>query len=235
MAQPWHTIESITTDEGTLELRQRGERDFLIMIGSQVLMNSLANRSEVVLGQLGCGHLKDCESPRVLVGGLGMGFTLRAVLDTLPATASVIVAELNPTVVEWCRGPLAALTENAVADPRVTVEIGDVAHRIRRSAVNGGDARFDAIILDLYRGPHAKTHHSDDPLYGSRAIENMRAALKPCGVVAVWGENYDETFDKRLRSVGFTVTTDRPGRGGLRHVVFVGQLKQSKKNGKHAS
>jgi spermidine synthase len=235
MAQPWHTIESIPTDEGTLELRQRGEKDFLIMIGAQVLMNSLANRSEVVLGQLGCGHLKGSENSRVLVGGLGMGFTLRAVLDTLPATARVIVAELNPTVVEWCRGPLAALTQNAVDDPRVSIEIGDVAHRIRRSAVNGGEARFDAIILDLYRGPHAGSHHSDDPLYGSRAIENLRAALKPCGVVAVWGEQYDEGFDKRLKGSGFTVTTDRPGRGGLRHAVFVGQLKQSKKTGKHAS
>jgi spermidine synthase len=235
MAQPWKTVESVITDEGTLKLRQRGERDFMIMIGSQVLMNSLANRSEVVLGQLGCGHLKEIESPRILVGGLGMGFTLRAVLDTLPPSAQVVVAELNPTVVEWCRGPLATLTESAVNDPRVIVEICDVARRIRRSAVNGGESRFDAIILDLYRGPHAKTHHSDDPLYGSRAIDNVRAALKPCGVVAVWGESYDEGFDKRLRSAGFTVTTDRPGRGGLRHVVFVGQLKQSKKTGKHAS
>lgn len=235
MAQPWKTIESITTGDGILELRQRGERDFMIMIGSQVLMNSLANRSEVMLGQLGCGHLKESESPRVLVGGLGMGFTLKAVLDTLPASARVVVAELNPIVHEWCRGALAALTENAVDDPRVTVEIGDVAHLIRRSAVNGGDERFDAIILDLYRGPHAKTHHSDDPLYGSRAIDNMRAALKPCGVVAVWGEQYDEGFDKRLRSAGFTVTTDRPGRGGLRHVVFLAHLKQSKKTGMHAS
>jgi spermidine synthase len=235
MAQPWKTIESIATDEGILELRQRGERDFMIMIGSQVLMNSLANRSEIVLGQLGCGHLFESESPRVLVGGLGMGFTLKAVLDTLPATARVVVAELNPTVLEWCRGPLAALTEKVVDDPRITVEISDVARLIRRSAVNGGESRFDAIILDLYRGPHAKTHHSDDPLYGSRAIENMRAALKPRGVVAVWGENYDEGFDNRLRSAGFTVTTDRPGRGGLRHVVFLGQLKQSKKTGKHAS
>jgi spermidine synthase len=235
VAQPWRTIESISTEEGLLELRQRGERDFLITIGTQVLMNSLANRSEVVLGQLGCGHLKESEDARVLVGGLGMGFTLRAVLDSLPGSAQVVVAELNPTVVEWCRGPLATLTGNAVDDPRVVIEICDVAQRIRRSAVNGGGARFDAIILDLYRGPHAKTHHSDDPLYGSRAIENMRAALKPCGVVAVWGEQYDESFDKRLRSAGFTVSTDRPGRGGLRHAVFVGQLKQSKKSGKHAS
>lgn len=235
MAQPWKTIESIATDEGNLELRQRGERDFLIMVGPQVLMNSLANRSETVLGQLGCDHLKGGGSPRVLVGGLGMGFTLRAVLDTLPPAAEVVVAELNPTVVEWCRGPLAALTESAVSDPRVTVEICDVARRIRRTAVDGGESRFDAIILDLYRGPHAKTHHSDDPLYGSRAIDNMRAALKPCGAVAVWGEQYDEGFDKRLRNAGFTVTTDRPGRGGLRHAVFLAHLKPSKKSGMHAS
>jgi spermidine synthase len=235
VAQPWKVIENIATDEGMIELRRRGEGDFMIMIGNQVLMNSLANRSEVVLGQLGCGHLKESECPRVLVGGLGMGFTLRSTLDTLPPTARVIVAELNPTVVEWCRGPLASLTENAVDDPRVTVAICDVAHLIRKTAVDGGESRFDAIILDLYRGPHAKTHHGDDPLYGSRAIDNMRAALKPCGVVAVWGEIYDESFDKRLRSAGFKVTTDRPGRGGLRHVVFLAHLKQSKKTGKHAS
>src|SRR5664279_3616063 len=102
MAQPWKIIESIPTGEGLLELRQRGERDFLILIGSQVLMNSLANRSEVVLGQLGCLRLKDQERPRVLVGGLGMGFTLRAVLDTLPDSALVVVAELNPIVHGWC-------------------------------------------------------------------------------------------------------------------------------------
>jgi spermidine synthase len=224
MAQPWKTIDTISTNEGNLELRQRGERDFLITIGPQILMNSLSNRSEVVLGQLGCGHLKESRNPRVLVGGLGMGFTLRAVLDSLPGSAAVVVAELNRTVLEWCRGPLAVLTGNAVSDPRVTVEIGDVARRIRMTAETGGEPRFDAIVLDLYRGPHAKTDQRDDPLYGSRAIENMRAALKPCGVVAVWGENYDENFDKRLKGAGFAVTTNRPGRGGLRHAVFLGRL-----------
>ncbi len=224
MAQPWKTIENIITDEGVLELRQRGERDFLITIGSQILMNSLSSSSEVALGLLGCGHLKRSDNPRVLVGGLGMGFTLRAALDTLPPSAQVVVAELNPAVLEWCKGPLATLTENAVGDPRVTVEIGDVARRIRTTAENGGEPRFDAIILDLYRGPHAKTDQRDDPLYGTRAIENMRAALKPCGVIAVWGENYDESFDKRLRQAGFTVTTKRPGRGGFRHAVFLGRL-----------
>lgn len=223
MAQPWKIIESIATKDGNLELRQRGERDFLIMIGSQVLMNSLANRSEVVLGQVACGHLTAAECPRVLVGGLGMGFTLKAVLDTLPPVAHVVVAELNPVVHHWCQGPLAALTENAVADGRVSMDIIDVAHLIRRIAKKGGASRFDAIVLDLYRGPHAKTDRLHDPLYGSHAIENMHKALMPGGVLAVWGENYDESFHKRLQSAGFTVKINRPGRGGLRHVVFIAQ------------
>lgn len=224
MAQPWKTIASISTDEGILELRQRGDKDFLIMIGTQVLMNSLANRSEIVLGQQGCGHLKNSDAPRVLVGGLGMGFTLRAVLDSLPSSAQIVVAELNPVVPEWCRGPLASLTENAVNDPRVTVEIGDVAQLIRRTADNGGENRFDAIVLDLYRGPHARTNAVNDPLYGSRAIANAKTALKPGGMLAVWGENHDEAFVKRLQKAGFTVNSERPGRGGLRHAVFLARL-----------
>lgn len=234
MAQPWKIIESIATDEGVLELRQRGEKDFLIMIGTQVLMNSLANRSEIVLGQQGCGHLKNSSAPKVLVGGLGMGFTLRAVLDTLPGTARVVVAELNPVVPEWCRGPLAAVTGNAVSDPRVTVEIGDVAQLIRKTAASADENRFDAIVLDLYRGPHAKTDAINDPLYGSRAIENMRCALKPGGQLAVWGENYDESFVKRLQKAGFSVITERPGRGGLRHAVFLARLESGPETGKHS-
>ncbi len=224
MAQPWKIIESIPTDEGILELRQRGNKDFLIMIGTQVLMNSLSNRSELMLGQLGCNHLKNHPHPRVLVGGLGMGFTLKAVLDTLPDTAQVVVAELNPVVCDWCRGPLALLTNSAVSDPRVEVKIGDVAALIRTYAADSEKKHFDAIVLDLYRGPHAKTDSRNDPLYGSRAIENARNALNPGGVLSVWGEAYDEGFDKRLKNAGFTVTTQRPGRGGLRHVVFLATL-----------
>ena len=227
MAQPWKTIDSSDTDEGKLELRQRGEKDFLITIGTQVLMNSMANRSEIVLGQKGCLHLATAAAPRVLVGGLGMGCTLRAVLDTLPAGAEVIVAELNPVVAQWCRNHLAPLTGGAVMDPRVTVQICDVAQRIKQSAREGSGDRFDAIVLDLYRGPHARTDQRDDPLYGSRAIENMRAALNPGGVAAIWGENYDEGFDKRLQRAGFAVTVERPGRGGLRHAVFLARLKRN--------
>ena len=105
MAQPWKTIDRVPTEAGLLELRHRGNRDFLITLGGQVLMNSMANRSEVALGHLACGHLKHSTRPLVLVGGLGMGFTLKAVLDTLPSSAHVTVAELNPVVLAWCRGP----------------------------------------------------------------------------------------------------------------------------------
>jgi spermidine synthase len=219
LAQPWKVIESVPTRQGTLELRQRGERDFLITVGGLVLMNSSAHRSEVALGELACRHLAGSPHPKVLVGGLGMGYTLKAVLDQLPETGSVLVAELNPVVVQWCRGPLAPLTGAAVADPRVTIEIADVAAVIRRSAAESSP--FDAIVLDLYTGPHAGSHKRDDPLYGSTAIETTRAALSPGGIFAVWGENNDAGFERRLRSARFSVTTARPGRGGLRHVVYV--------------
>jgi spermidine synthase len=224
MAQAWKIVDSVVTKDGILELRQRGERDFLITVGAQVLMNSSAHRSEVALGRLACRHLAQCASPRVLVGGLGMGYTLRAVLDTLPGTARVVVAELNPIVPEWCRGPLAALTDCAAADPRVTIEIADVAELIRRAAGEGPAHGFDAIVLDLYIGPGSNSQKRDDPLYGSTAIARSLAALKPGGVFAVWGENYDAGFDKRLVAAGFSVVSERPGRGGLRHVVYVATL-----------
>jgi spermidine synthase len=221
MAKPWKTLDSIRTDEGVLELRQRDERDFLITIGGQVLMNSLANRSEIVLGQLGCRHLKQHNAPRVLVGGLGMGFTLRAVLDALPASSRVVVAELNPVVVEWCCGPLAELTDHAVSDSRVTVEIVDVAELVSRTANSHPAERFDAIVFDLYKGPHHRTDPVHDRLYGRRAIENTRKSLNPQGVFAIWGENDDQGFVKRLQQAGFEVHKTRPGRGGLRHMVFI--------------
>lgn len=226
MALPWKVVDTVETDEGTLQLRQRGSKDFLITVGTQVLMNSHAHRSEVALGLLACQHLKQHPAPRILVGGLGMAFTLRSVLDQLPDQAQVLVAELNPVVVQWCQGPLAILTAGAVDDPRVTVKIGDVAELIKRSAIKENEAGFDTIVLDLYRGPHFYADQENDPLYGRRAIDAAYRALKPGGILAVWGENYDERFEQRLQRAGFTTNVQRPGRGGLLHAVFVGIRKR---------
>ncbi|MFA6011143.1 MAG: spermidine synthase [Desulfobacteraceae bacterium] len=225
MALPWKVLDRFISDNEILELRQRGERDFIITLGSNVLMNSSAQRSEMALGYLGCRSIENHPAPRVMVGGLGMGCTLRAVLDSLPSTAEVVVAELNSRIVEWCRGPLSNLTDGAVSDPRVAVVLGDVTQLICNSTREKTGSGFDAIILDLYRGPHAHTDKRDDPIYGSRAIERTRSALNPGGTFAVWGENHDEGFFKRLACGGFSVVSERPGKGGYRHAVFLATKK----------
>ncbi len=225
MAQPWQTIDSVETLDGLLELRRRGERDFLIMINNRVLMNSSLNRSEITLGEQACRRVAAHKNPRVLIGGLGLGLTLRAALDALPAAGQVVVAELNPVVASWCRGPLAGLTQNAASDPRVTIVIKDVAAVIAESAQTGSP-RFDAIIIDLYEGPGSGTDARNDPFYGSRALMTTAAALTPSGVFAVWGENPEAAFEKRLAAVGFYVERLRPGKGGLRHVVYMAQIRQ---------
>jgi spermidine synthase len=213
MAVPWKTLAVVETPEGPLELRQRG-RDHLITVGGRVLMTSAAHRSEVELARLACAALP--ARPRVLVGGLGMGFTLRAALDALPAGATVEVAELNPAVAAWCRGPLASLSGDALADPRVTVRIGDVAGFIRAAR-----ARYDAIILDLYEGPNAATQTAGDPFYGDAALAATRAALRPGGLLAVWSEDPDEIFERRLARAGWKLTRRRSGKGGRAHVIYL--------------
>ncbi len=225
MALPWKILDRFDTqDEGILELRQRGKGDYLITVGPQVLMNSKAQRSEIALGELGCKGLLNQPNPKVLVGGLGMAITLRAVLNALPESAQVVVAELNPKIHEWCLGPLAELTDGAASDPRVTVEIADVTELIRKSP----SETFDAVILDLYRGPHPKTDKRNDPIYGSRAIERTRAAIKPAGTFAIWGENPDAGFESRLAAAGFTVRCERHGKGGYRHAVWVAKKGKTK-------
>ena len=221
MAKPWRIVDSIDTDEGILDLRQRGETDYLITIDNRVLMNSSANMSEIVLSKLACEPLKDKKNPRVLVGGLGMGFTLKEALDNLAAGAEVVVAELNPIIVKWCRGEIAHLTNGAVDDPRVEVIIEDVASVILSAARKGKENRFDAIILDLYEGPYEGDRGRGEYLYGNMALELSRAALKAGGVFAVWSEDPDKAFEKRLKAAGFSVNRQRPGRGGRRHVVYI--------------
>jgi spermidine synthase len=215
-------LERVSTPDGQLELRQRGERDFLITQDGRVLMNAHANRSELALGERAAAALAAHPRPRLLIGGLGMGCTLRAALDGLPAEAQVTVAELNPVIAAWCRGPLAALTGGAVEDPRVEVWIGDVARRIALAAEDG--PAFDGIALDLYEGPAPGVRSLRDPHFGEEALRRCRGALAPGGLLAIWAEDPDPAFVDRLRRAGFEVHQERPGRGGRRHVVYLATL-----------
>jgi spermidine synthase len=214
---PWKTLATVATTDGPLELRQRGEREFLMMIAGRVLMTSSDRRSEEGLASLACRAIA-APRPRVLIGGLGMAYTVRAALDVLPAAAEVVVAELTPAVEDWCRGPLAPLTGDALADPRVRVVIDDVA-RVIATAPAG---QLHAILLDLYEGPHAATQRAGDPFYGRAALARSRAALAAGGVLAVWSEEPDEAFARRLAAAGFEVATHRLG-VRRRHAVYLGR------------
>ncbi len=212
---PWKTLATVQTAEGPLVLKQRGNT-FHIVIGGRVLMTSDERRSEEALSTLALTGLP--KNPRVLIGGLGMAYTLRAALDVLPPTAQVTVAELTPVVEEWCRGPLAVLTDNAVGDPRVHVKIGDVS-KVIADAPRGA---YDAILLDLYEGPNAQTQGKDDPFYGTTALVRSKAALAPSGVLSVWAEELDAPFQKRFVAAGFKVEVHRLGSSRV-HVVYLGR------------
>jgi spermidine synthase len=215
MTAPWRTLARADTDEGSLELRRRGD-DWLMVIAGRVLMNSFSRSSEEDLARLGVERLGR-PANRVLVSGLGMGFTLRALLDRAPGTARVTVAEVNPVVVEWCRGPLGPATNDAIADPRVHVHVGDVAELIASSP-----GAFELILLDLYEGPNSASQQADDPFYGPAALARLHRALAPRGVAGIWSEDADAPFAKRFAAAGFAVTKASIGRGGRRHVVYLG-------------
>lgn len=178
-------------------------------------MTSSAHRSESELGAIAAEACGRRRSPRMLIGGLGMGFTLRAALDGLPSRALVTVAELQPAVVEWCRGPLAPLTDAAVQDPRVSVDCADVAAVLERASPE----HYDAVALDLFSGPRAPRRN--DPHYGTEALARVRETLRPGGALVVWAEQHDPVFAKSLSRAGYAVSRRRPGRGGLRHVVYL--------------
>ncbi len=203
--KPWVTLASAPTAEGLLELRRRGESEFLIVIGGRVLMNSASQRSEQALAELA---LADRAADRVIISGLGMGFTLRAALDKLGPEAHVIVGELDPTIVEWCQGPLAAASGHALDDPRVEIVLGDIEALIGRSR------SIDAIILDLYEGPYESRG-----CFGARGLAAIHHALAPAGMLAVWSEDPAPGFVGRLERAGFTTKTHRAG-SNRRHVVY---------------
>jgi spermidine synthase len=222
VARAWETLETVDTAAGALSLRRRGERDFLIALDARVLMTSAAHRSEDRLGEAACAGLDRLAAPRVLIGGLGMGYTLRAALDALPAGARVVVAELEPTVVRWCRSWLAPLTRAAASDPRVELRVADVAHVIEAAA---GQGAFHAIALDLFEGPRGDGAETRHPIYGDGALAAAARALLPGGALAVWSEAEAPGFERRLSAAGFSVERVRAGRGGRRHVVYVASLR----------
>jgi spermidine synthase len=214
--RPLSLLATVSTKEGELQLRRRSPDEFLITIDGRVLMASADRRSEQAVATLACKALAGRAAPRVLIGGLGMGYTLRAALDALPGTARVTVAELTAEVETWCRGPLAPLTSGAVLDPRVRVVIDDV-ERVISAAAGGG---FDAIILDLYEGPTAATK-GDEPYYGRSALARSYAALAPGGVLAIWSEDVNAGFPRRMTDAGFTTSVHRPG-GKRAYGVYLG-------------
>jgi spermidine synthase len=225
MTRPWQTLASAGTPAGRLELRRRGAAETVITLDGRVLMNGAAHRSEAALAELACRAIAGLPRPRLLLGGLGMGYTLRAALDLLPRRAEVLVAEIEPVIVEWCRGPLADQAGEALGDPRVRIEIADVAAVIAGVAGGaggaGGAGAFDAIVLDLFEGPRTRAGGDGDPLYGRLALARSRAALAPGGVLAVWSEDSDAGFENRLGAAGWRWEKHRPGRGGPRHTVYL--------------
>ncbi|QKT04550.1 spermidine synthase [Ectothiorhodospiraceae bacterium 2226] len=217
---PWILIDSAVPADGgpPLRLYRRGA-EFSIKVGRIELMSSRVHGSEEALAQLACARLADPARAHVLVGGLGMGYTLAAALRLLGPAAHVTVAERAPAVVAWNRGPLAELAGRPLADPRVAVHEGDVAEALRPSE------RYDAILLDVDNGPEALSHADNQWLYGAAGLAAARAALRPAGVLAVWSVSPDTGFTRRLRQAGFAVeecpVRARGGRRGARHWIWL--------------
>lgn len=221
--KPWELLgKAQTLDLTEIALTRRGN-EYMLLADGKDLMSSRQRGSEMELARLGCRLAAELESPCVLVGGLGMGFTIRATLDVLPSEATVVVSELIPAVVEWNRGPLGPLADHPLDDRRVSVEIRDVAETLR-----DGTGRFDAVLLDVDNGPIAFTLASNAGLYNNSGMALVRAALRPSGVFAVWSARDDRKFEHRLRHHGFAVETYRVRarlrQGGPRHVIFVASL-----------
>lgn len=201
-----------------LRLMRRGG-EFSIMLGANELMNSRRKGSEEALATLVAARLTPGHPTRILIGGLGMGFTLRAALDALGEGAFIDVAELVPAVVAWARGPLAELFGGSLADPRVTIHEADVADLIRPAR-----SIYDAVLLDVDNGPEGLTRPGNDALYDDRGLAAIHAALRPGGILAVWSSAPSAPFTRRLRSAGYAVEVAavRAGaRRGARHTIWL--------------
>jgi len=218
---PWVKIDTarVPGTDGELRLMRRGA-EFSIKLGTNELMNSRLSGSEAALATLAAKKIEKVAKPHVLIGGLGMGFTLRAVLGVLGSKAQVVVAELVPAVVAWARGPMAEIFGDSLNDPRVRVLETDVTEVIRSRA-----RTFDAILLDVDNGPEGLTRKANDALYDSAGLKAAHAALDPGGVLAVWSSGPNPPFTKRLRGAGFDVNEvaiRATGMGGgARHVIWI--------------
>jgi spermidine synthase len=203
-----------------LRLFRRGA-DHMIVLDRNELMNSRMSGSEEALATMTCERLADARAPHLLIGGYGMGFTLRAALGALGPDARVTVAELVPEIIDWARGPMAALTAGCLDDRRVTLVADDVAAVI--GAARGG---YDAILLDVDNGPDGLTRAGNDRLYSAAGLAAARGALRPGGILAVWSAAPDPRFARRLGEAGFAVeevvVRARSNGKGPRHVIWFG-------------
>ena len=174
--------------------------DFIIMLDRNELMSTRMSGSEKALGVMTCERLRHPENARLLIGGYGMGFTLRAVLAAVGPAARITVAELVPGIIEWARGPMAGMTQDCLEDPRVEIRVEDVAR-----VIDAGKSSYDAVLLDVDNGPDGLTRPANDGLYSARGLASARTALRPGGVLAIWSAGADATFTKRLKQAGFAV------------------------------
>jgi spermidine synthase len=217
---PWLQLDTARVPGADVQLRlmQRGA-EFSMRLGQNELMSSRLSGSEEALATLACRRIETVKRPHLLIGGLGMGFTLRAALAVLGSDARIMVAELVPAVIAWARGPMADIFGDSLDDPRASIREADVVDVIRSH-----DSAFDAILLDVDNGPEGLIRKANDALYDLKGLKAIRGALRPGGVLAVWSSGPNPLFSKRLRAAGFDVnevavraTTKR---SGSRHVIW---------------
>src|ERR1700722_6220335 len=215
---PWLQIDTTRVPGAEVELRlmRRGD-EFSMMLDQNELMNSRLSGSEEALATLACRRIEAVKRPHLLIGGLGMGFTLRAALAVLGPEARITVAELVPAVIAWARGPLAGIFGDSLDDPRADILSADVVEVIQSSS-----AAFDAILLDVDNGPEGLIRKANDALYSLKGLKSSRRALRPGGVLAVWSSGPNPAFSRRLRDAGFDVSEVRVRaigkRSGAHHV-----------------
>ena len=218
---PWIHLDSAPTPGGgTLRLMRRGDEFSIRLDGGGELMNSRLSGSEEALATLAWARISGRPAPRVLIGGLGMGFTLRAAQAVAGPEACFTVAEIVPELVDWARGPMAGIFGDSLSDSRLALRTGDVGEVIREAS-----ASYDAILLDVDNGPDGLVRPANDALYGETGILEARRALTPGGVLAVWSAEFDDDFTRRLRHCGFdtevqTVRARRTKRGA-RHTIWI--------------